>query len=296
MTLEDVLPADDENLYDSPDEEDEEEESPPPAAEVPAPAPEPKPEQPTTVPLHVVAELRAERKALLEQNKQMLELLGKVQQRAAATPGAAPEDLTPKPGESDGEFFGRVINHLLTETQETRKERERRAEREAAALQEQQYVSKVVEDYQAFKASVAPDLVEAGDYLAKPIADQLEKIYPPETVRVIIGGLERDMHQAAEKAGMLRRVRLEDGHRRRLRAAGGTAEAGGRAAEAGEGGSRARYRRRWRVCRRPDPDGGGEAVQLRQGRASAEDRRAGRHHGRGGVCLRRGTQTAQIRC
>jgi len=169
---------------------------------VPAPAPEPKPEQPTTVPLHVVAELRAERKALLEQNKQMLELLGKVQQRAAATPGAAPEDLTPKPGESDGEFFGRVINHLLTETQETRKERERRAEREAAALQEQQYVSKVVEDYQAFKASVAPDLVEAGDYLAKPIADQLEKIYPPETVRVIIGGLERDMHQAAEKAGM----------------------------------------------------------------------------------------------
>jgi len=202
MTLEDVLPADDENLYDSPDEEDEEEESPPPAAEVPAPAPEPKPEQPTTVPLHVVAELRAERKALLEQNKQMLELLGKVQQRAAATPGAAPEDLTPKPGESDGEFFGRVINHLLTETQETRKERERRAEREAAALQEQQYVSKVVEDYQAFKASVAPDLVEAGDYLAKPIADQLEKIYPPETVRVIIGGLERDMHQAAEKAGM----------------------------------------------------------------------------------------------
>ena len=202
MTLEDVLPADDENLYDSPDEEDEEEESPPPAAEVPAPAPEPKPEQPTTVPLHVVAELRAERKALLEQNKQMLELLGKVQQRAAATPGAAPEDLTPKPGESDGEFFGRVINHLLTETQETRKERERRAEREAAALQEQQYVSKVVEDYQAFKASVAPDLVEAGYYLAKPIADQLEKIYPPETVRVIIGGLERDMHQAAEKAGM----------------------------------------------------------------------------------------------
>jgi len=202
MTLEDVLQADDENLYDSPDEEDEEEESPPPAAEVPAPAPEPKPEQPTTVPLHVVAELRAERKALLEQNKQMLELLGKVQQRAAATPGAAPEDLTPKPGESDGEFFGRVINHLLTETQETRKERERRAEREAAALQEQQYVSKVVEDYQAFKASVAPDLVEAGDYLAKPIADQLEKIYPPETVRVIIGGLERDMHQAAEKAGM----------------------------------------------------------------------------------------------
>ena len=202
MTLEDVLPADDENLYDSPDEEDEEEESPPPAADVPAPAPEPKPEQPTTVPLHVVAELRAERKALLEQNKQMLELLGKVQQRAAATPGAAPEDLTPKPGESDGEFFGRVINHLLTETQETRKERERRAEREAAALQEQQYVSKVVEDYQAFKASVAPDLVEAGDYLAKPIADQLEKIYPPETVRVIIGGLERDMHQAAEKAGM----------------------------------------------------------------------------------------------
>lgn len=202
MTLEDVLPADDENLYDSPDEEDEEEESPPPAAEVPAPAPEPKPEQPTTVPLHVVAELRAERKALLEQNKQMLELLGKVQQRAAATPGAAPEDLTPKPGESDGEFFGRVINHLLTETQETRKERERRAEREAAALQEQQHVSKVVEDYQAFKASVAPDLVEAGYYLAKPIADQLEKIYPPETVRVIIGGLERDMHQAAEKAGM----------------------------------------------------------------------------------------------
>jgi len=202
MTLEDVLQADDENLYDSPDEEDEEEESPPPAADVPAPAPEPKPEQPTTVPLHVVAELRAERKALLEQNKQMLELLGKVQQRAAATPGAAPEDLTPKPGESDGEFFGRVINHLLTETQETRKERERRAEREAAALQEQQYVSKVVEDYQAFKASVAPDLVEAGDYLAKPIADQLEKIYPPETVRVIIGGLERDMHQAAEKAGM----------------------------------------------------------------------------------------------
>jgi hypothetical protein len=203
MTLEDVLLADDDDgLYDSPDEEDEEEESPPPAAEVPAPAPEPKPEQPTTVPLHVVAELRAERKALLEQNKQMLELLGKVQQRAAATPGAAPEDLTPKPGESDGEFFGRVINHLLTETQETRKERERRAEREAAALQEQQYVSKVVEDYQAFKASVAPDLVEAGDYLAKPIADQLEKIYPPETVRVIIGGLERDMHQAAEKAGM----------------------------------------------------------------------------------------------
>ena len=203
MTLEDVLLADDDDgLYDSPDEEDEEEESPPPAAEVPAPAPEPKPEQPTTVPLHVVAELRAERKALLEQNKQMLELLGKVQQRAAATPGAAPEDLTPKPGESDGEFFGRVINHLLTETQETRKERERRAEREAAALQEQQHVSKVVEDYQAFKASVAPDLVEAGDYLAKPIADQLEKIYPPETVRVIIGGLERDMHQAAEKAGM----------------------------------------------------------------------------------------------
>ncbi len=203
MTLEDVLLADDDDgLYDSPDEEDEEEESPPPAAEVPAPAPEPKPEQPTTVPLHVVAELRAERKALLEQNKQMLELLGKVQQRAAATPGAAPEDLTPKPGESDGEFFGRVINHLLTETQETRKERERRAEREAAALQEQQYVSKVVEDYQAFKASVAPDLVEAGDYLAKPIADQLEKIYPPETVRVIVGGLERDMHQAAEKAGM----------------------------------------------------------------------------------------------
>ena len=205
MTLEDVLQDDgDLDVLDAEDEDEgEEEEAPPPAAEEPATAPEPKPEQPTTAPLHVVAELRAERNALREQNKQMLALLGQVQQRVASTPGAAlADDLTPRQGEGDADYFGRLFNHLLTEAQETRKEREQRAEREAAARQQQEYVSKVVKDYETFRSTVAPDLVEAGNFLAKPISDQLEKIYPPESVSAIILGLERDMHKAAEQAGM----------------------------------------------------------------------------------------------
>lgn len=209
MTLESIHPEktapandvvdDEDDFYDEGD--DEAEDEAPQAEEAPEPEPEPKP-APTTAPLHVVAELRAERNALREQNKQMLALLGQVQQRATSIPGATSDDLTPKQGESDGEFFGRVIQHLLNETQETRKEREQRIEREKQQTQEQQYVEKVQQDYKHFAQTVAPDLVEAGNFLAKPLVDHLSKVYPPEMIPVLIQGFERDLLDGAEKAGV----------------------------------------------------------------------------------------------
>ena len=207
MTLDDLktdaVLDDDEFDYDDGD-DDEVEDTPPAeeAKEEPAPAPAPKQEPQEMVPLRELTRLRAEKRVLRDQVNQMIALLGKAQPQAQQPAGQPQgDDLAPKPGEADGEYLGRVINHLVKETQETKAEREQRLQREQQQMGEAQYVDKVTRDYQEF-AKQAPDLLEAGTFLAAPLDAHLSKIYPKEVVKTIISGFERDLHQQAEQAGM----------------------------------------------------------------------------------------------
>ena len=214
MTLNSTLPEKtapvsdliDDDEFDYDDEDGDEVEDTPPvgdAKEEPAPAPEPKQEPQEMVPLRELTRLRAEKRVLRDQVNQMIALLGKAQPQAQQPAGRPKDDdLAPKPGEADGEYLGRVINHLVKETQETKAEREARVQREQQQAAEAQYRESVEQDYREFAAKQAPDLKEAGEFLAGPLVQHLSKIYPPETVKTIIGGFEKDLLQQAEQAGM----------------------------------------------------------------------------------------------
>lgn len=204
MTLDDLktdaVLDDDEFDYDEED-GDEVGETPPAeeAKEELAPAPKQEPQE--MVPLRELTRLRAEKRVLRDQVNQMIALLGKAQPQAQQAAQPQGDDLAPKPGEADGEYLGRVINHLVKETQETKAEREARQQREQQQMGEAQYVEKVTSDYREFMQTV-PDLPEAGKFLAAPLIEHLGKIYPPEMVPALIGAFERDLHQQAEQAGM----------------------------------------------------------------------------------------------
>lgn len=166
------------------------------------PAPEPKQEPQQMVPLRELTRLRAERKALRDQLNQVIGMLGKAQQQAPQPAGEPRADgIAPMPGESDGEYLGRVINHLVKESQETKQEREARQQREQQERAEADYTGRVMRDYQEFSKQ-APDLLDAGIFLAKPIEQHLARFYPPQQVKAMIGGFERDLHQQAEAAGL----------------------------------------------------------------------------------------------
>ena len=214
MTLNNILPEktapvsdliDDDDEFDYEDEDEGEAEDTLPAGdakEEPAPALAPKQEPQEMVPLRELTRLRAEKRVLRDQVNQMIALLGKAQPQAQQPAGQPQgDDLAPKPGEADGEYLGRVINHLVKETQETKAERETRLQREQQQMGEAQYVEKVMGDYREF-AKQAPDLLEAGKFLAAPLQEHLSKIYPSEMVPTLIGAFERDLHQQAEQAGM----------------------------------------------------------------------------------------------
>lgn len=200
------IDPDDDGFY---TDDDYDEPEPQPAPPEPEPAKESEPaKEPAMVPVGALAELRAERNKLRDERRQereaLLEVIKRLQPAGGQPQQGDPGDLTPKPGEQDGDYLARVIQHLVTEAQETRAERQRREHAEAQQRQYQTHATQVVGEYEAYMRETGhDDLQEAGSYLVKPMQTRMEKAgFPKGYISAKIAEYENDLIALARHTGV----------------------------------------------------------------------------------------------